>query len=797
MAERTSSSPSSDNAFATVVDLLLDFMVSKSLVASERTLRNEFQMLLETANNGSSRSSGDQRSGTSAARAQWNKVTTMHNQYTSELERRLELLVPRRTEADDGSGAASIIDRTPKTAACVTCEDDASSEPSRPLVGAPAARIPALFDLKPVVSAEEERRLRQRRGVGTPQQRVVFHDPPPMPEPMASSLAFISLPLLYNPNVNGLEDQSELHLPVGALVAGRYRIAANIGKGSFSNVYQCNDLHCKRMVSVKVLRNDKDCLDAGLGEVRVLALISRLDPSGKHQLLRLLDYMYYKEHLIIVTELLRDSLFSFYRYLTASGKRLKYFSSRTLAALSDQMLRALQFLHDNGLVHCDVKPENVCVVSASRRIFKLIDFGSAVCNYDCHNSYVQSRWYRAPEVMLGVEWGPQVDVWSFGCLLAELLLGGPLFHAPTVEAVLASQIAVMGPMPPHMLKKHPDTARMYFTHSGGVYQIDPASSARGAYILQPREQGRLKKLLDGVQDDAGLSEFIGRLLTLDPDHRPLASKALDHPWFHSFLGSESGDVAGGVQHINSFTADVLNSYAGSLGYDSGGISEGYTSSEAPFNDGRNTRGSAVKLGSSGDSGKDSPAQAPPRFTGSVPTPKGDGSSLYQSPITSGVDGSVLPAASGWVTRGTGKGPAVPAHFRDTGDNSHSHDWKTKFVRLGGPFLGSRATATAMADSSASETEGEGGARDSPLAMGDSGEGTTDRRAKSTELPDLSRLSTTDGRESSSRSSPASPPLLTDEARSASADNNFPEEMPMFVKDLTMLPVAPNRPKKRL
>ena len=222
MAERTSSSPSSDNAFATVVDLLLDFMVSKSLVASERTLRNEFQMLLETANNGSSRSSGDQRSGTSAARAQWNKVTTMHNQYTSELERRLELLVPRRTEADDGSGAASIIDRTPKTAACVpTCEDDASSEPSRPLVGAPAARIPALFDLKPVVSAEEERRLRQRRGVGTPQQRVVFHDPPPMPEPMASSLAFISLPLLYNPNVNGLEDQSELHLPVGALVAGR------------------------------------------------------------------------------------------------------------------------------------------------------------------------------------------------------------------------------------------------------------------------------------------------------------------------------------------------------------------------------------------------------------------------------------------------------------------------------------------------------------------------------------------------------------------------------------------------
>ena len=147
------------------------------------------------------------------------------------------------------------------------------------------------------------------------------------------------------------------------------------------------------MVSVKVLRNDKDCLDAGLGEVRVLALIARQDPQGEQQLLRLLDYFYFKEHLIIVTELLRDSLFQFYRYLHSTGRRLEYFSTSTLATLSTQLLHALAFLHDNGLAHCDVKPENVCVVSASRHVFKLIDFGSAVFQYDCHNSYVQSRWY--------------------------------------------------------------------------------------------------------------------------------------------------------------------------------------------------------------------------------------------------------------------------------------------------------------------------------------------------------------------------------------------------------------------
>ena len=111
-------------------------------------------------------------------------------------------------------------------------------------------------------------------------------------------------------------------------------------------------------------------------------------------LLRLLDYFYYKEHLFIVTELLRDSLFNFYRYLNATqpaaftppaaasaapappaaaavpGCRA-YFSSSTLAALSRQLLRALVFLHELDITHCDLKPENVCIVSASRREFKV------------------------------------------------------------------------------------------------------------------------------------------------------------------------------------------------------------------------------------------------------------------------------------------------------------------------------------------------------------------------------------------------------------------------------------------
>ena len=187
-----------------------------------------------------------------------------------------------------------------------------------------------------------------------------------------------------------------------------------------------------------MVRNDKGCLDAGLGEIRVLARLQQLhDADTSPPYARLLNYFYYKEHLHIVLELLGSSLLRFNQAM--GGEPSEYYNPNRLAFLSFQLLTGLKLMHRAKLIHCDVKPDNVCFASISRCTVKMIDFGACMCENDTLNSYVQSRWYRAPEVMLGIVFDEKIDMWSLGCLLAEMLLGFPLFHGASVPKVLAAQ----------------------------------------------------------------------------------------------------------------------------------------------------------------------------------------------------------------------------------------------------------------------------------------------------------------------------------------------------------------------
>lgn len=95
----------------------------------------------------------------------------------------------------------------------------------------------------------------------------------------------------------------------------------------------------------------------------------------------------------------------------------------SLQLITRQCLEALQYLHNLGIVHCDLKPENILIKSYKRCEIKVIDLGSSCFQTDNLCLYVQSRSYRAPEVMLGLQYDEKIDIWSLGCILAELCSG--------------------------------------------------------------------------------------------------------------------------------------------------------------------------------------------------------------------------------------------------------------------------------------------------------------------------------------------------------------------------------------
>jgi len=153
-------------------------------------------------------------------------------------------------------------------------------------------------------------------------------------------------------------------------------------------------------------------------------------------------------------------------------------------------------------------------------------------------SYLQSRWYRAPEVILGLSWTPKIDVWSLGCVAIELAFGFLPFQFASTDLVLAAHKATRGPFPPWMMEG--PLGSIYFSGSGYVYEVDPPATAPGTYLLRSEPNMTLPELLAQHLDPSifgdvlSFSLFAETLLTLDPNVRPTAAEALQHPWMASY-----------------------------------------------------------------------------------------------------------------------------------------------------------------------------------------------------------------------------------------------------------------------
>lgn len=198
------------------------------------------------------------------------------------------------------------------------------------------------------------------------------------------------------------------------------------------------------------------------------------------------------------------------------------------------MLRSLQLLKKLRIIHCDLKPENVLLESDKSDRIKVIDFGSSCFDDQRVHTYIQSRFYRSPEVILGLSYGCAIDMWSLGCILSELHTGQPIFPGHNEKEQLMYQMQVLGIPPAHLLLKGKRTENFFTVENVPKHIID----SKG----RTRPPGS-RPLTDAIRStDPMFLDFVSRCLTWDVESRMTPDQAMEHPFILS-LGSVSRGTA--------------------------------------------------------------------------------------------------------------------------------------------------------------------------------------------------------------------------------------------------------------
>ncbi|KOS21610.1 Dual specificity protein kinase pom1 [Escovopsis weberi] len=317
------------------------------------------------------------------------------------------------------------------------------------------------------------------------------------------------------PNFGYDDERGDYAIVIGDHIAYRYEIVDVLGKGSFGQVVRCIDHKTGSLVAVKIIRNKKRFHQQALVEVKILEKLHEWDPKHKHSMVKFTESFYFRGHLCISTELLDMNLYEFIKAHSFRG-----FSLRIIRRFTKQILSSLILLKQHKVIHCDLKPENILLRHPLHSEIKVIDFGSSCFESEKVYTYIQSRFYRSPEVILGMTYGLPIDMWSVGCILAELYTGVPIFPGENEQEQLACIMEVFGPPEKHLIEK--STRKKLFFDSMGKPRLTVSSKGR-------RRRPSSKTLQQVLKcDDEVFIDFLARCLRWDPERRLRPEDAIRH-----------------------------------------------------------------------------------------------------------------------------------------------------------------------------------------------------------------------------------------------------------------------------
>jgi dual specificity tyrosine-phosphorylation-regulated kinase 2/3/4 len=300
-------------------------------------------------------------------------------------------------------------------------------------------------------------------------------------------------------------------------IAYRFCQESVLGKGSFGSVIQCYDHKNGNRVAIKMLRDKPMVHSQLMFELGVLRYLQKPEDAAAHGIIQWVDSLSFRGFLCIVMELLSQDI-----HTVLKGQRFVGLQMSTVHVVAREVAATLDFMHSRGVVHCDIKPANILFTDNTRQHVKVIDYGCACYIGKKQFSYIQSRFYRAPEVVLGLEYGPEIDIWSLACVLCEMVSGRPLFRAAS-EQELVSLIVQLRGLPPLYLLRASPRAHLYFDETG---QLKRDGDLAGPAVVP----GSLS-LKNAIQTtDPGFLDLIDGCLMWAPTQRLTARKFLSHPW---------------------------------------------------------------------------------------------------------------------------------------------------------------------------------------------------------------------------------------------------------------------------